>query len=393
MNFANRISALQPSLTIALNTKARSLRAQGEQLYNLAAGEPNFIAPAPVVEAAQHQLSTGDIRYSAAGGTIEFREAIVDKYRRENNLDYQNDEVVVGCGSKELLLHAFLATLNAGDQVILAAPYWLTYREQIKLCQAEPIVVPFDPQSPGLSPKQLEQYATTKTRAVVINYPNNPSGYLMSRDELQELGNYLQDKDWWLFSDEIYEYLLFDGSKHLSIVNVCPELRDRTVIFNGLSKGFAMTGWRVGYALGHKDLIGQIRKLQSHSTTCLPSFIEKAAIVAVQQGRQLVQQEIATIADKRRKFLALLEKLDSLSFTSPNGAFYVLVKLPEHITSALSFSEWLLDNYRVMVVPSEAFGVDGCLRLSYTAPEQEVREGVKLLAKALVDYPRQGASH
>ena len=393
MIFANRISSLQPSLTIALNTKARSLRAQGEQLYNLAAGEPNFIAPSPIVEAAQRQLSTGDIRYSAAGGTLELREAIVDKYQRENNLSYQSDEVVVGCGSKELLLHAFMATLNADDQVILAAPYWLTYREQIKLCEAQPIVVPFDPQSPGLSVKQLEQYATEKTRAVVINYPNNPSGYLMPGDELQELGAYLQDKDWWIFSDEIYEYLLFDGSNHLSIVNVCPQLRDQTVIFNGLSKGFAMTGWRVGYALGHKDLSNQLRKLQSHSTTCLPSFIEKAALVAVQQGQQLVQQEIAIIAKKRRKFLALLEELSDLSFTPPAGAFYAFVKLPEHITSALSFSEWLLDNYRVMVVPSEAFGVDGYLRLSYTAPEQEVHDGVKLLAKALVDYPRQGTNH
>lgn len=393
MDFASRVNTLQPSLTIALNTKARLLRAQGERLYNLAAGEPNFIAPSPIVEAAQRELSTGDIRYSAAGGTLDFREAIVAKYRRENNLHYRADEVVVGCGSKELLLHAFLATLNAGDQVILAAPYWLTYREQIKLCQAQPIVVPFDPQAPGLSPQQLERYATAKTRAVVINYPNNPSGYLMSRHELQELGTYLQEKDWWLFSDEIYEYLLFDGSTHLSIVNVCPKLRDKTVIFNGLSKGFAMTGWRVGYALGHKDLIGQIKKLQSHSTTCLPSFIEKAAIVAVQGGRQLVQEEITKIADKRRKFIALLEKLGNMSFTSPAGAFYVLVKLPEQISSALSFSEWLLDNYRVMVVPSEAFGVDGYLRLSYTAPEQEVAEGMKLLAKALIDYPPQGTSH
>lgn len=390
MIFANRISSLQPSLTIALNTKARTLRARGEQLYNLAAGEPNFIAPSPIVEAAQRELATGDIRYSAAGGTLEFREAIVAKYRRENNLDYRADEVVVGCGSKELLLHAFLATLNAGDEVILAAPYWLTYHEHIKLCEAQPIVVPFDRQSPGLSPRQLARYATAKTRAVVINYPNNPSGYRMSDGELQELGEYLQDRGWWIFSDEIYEYLLFDGSQHLSIVNVCPQLRDQTIIFNGLSKGFAMTGWRVGYALGHKDVIGKIKKLQSHSTTCLPSFIEKAAIVAVQQGRQLVRQEIALIADKRSKFLSALEKISHLSFIPPAGAFYAFVKLPERVASALSFSEWLLDNYRVMVVPSEAFGVDGYLRLSYTAPEQEVHEGLNLLSKALVDYPRQG---
>ena len=382
MHFAHRVSDLHPSATLALNSTARELRTQGKKLYNLAGGEPGFPTPAPVVQEAIQALKEGKTRYSDAGGAPALREAIAAKYGRENNLSYRTDEVVVGCGSKEILFHNFLAILNPGDEVILPAPFWVSYHEQIKICGAVPVIVPFDPEAPGLDVARLEKYATAKTKALMLNYPNNPSGYVPTVDELQTLGSYLQGRDWWIVTDEIYEYLVF-ARQHFSILNVCPELRAQTILINGLSKGFAMTGWRVGYALGERGIIAQIKKFQSHSTTCLPQFVERAAIIAMQQGKSLVQDQIAEMRKKRSVALKLLGEVKELTFISPHGSFYVFARLPKRCGSALSFSERLLHNHGVMVVPGEAFGVSDHIRISCTAPPQEIETGIRLLAEAL----------
>ena len=388
MYFAERVKGLNPSLTLALNAKAQELSAQQVRIYNFSVGEPNFPAPSAVVDEATRTLAGGIIRYSSAGGTLAFRQAIAEKYRRENQLTYEAANVVAGCGTKELLLHAFLSVLNADDEVLLIAPYWLSYREQVKIAGGKTVVIPYDEQSALPSVEQIERYATARTRAIVLNYPNNPSGRVANATELQKLGAYLAQKDWWIFSDEIYEYLVFSQAAHLSLLNVCPALQERTVIFNGLSKGFGMTGWRVGYALGNKQIVTHIRKLQSQSTTCLPYFVEKAATLAISHGKAIVQEQIDKIRHKCTTATNLLQEVPDLTFIPPEGAFYIFARLPTWLTktkvsTALSFSEWLLHNYRVMVIPSEAFGVDNHIRISYATSPTELQKGVSLLAEGL----------
>ena len=390
MRLAQRMGALRPSLTIGLNTKARALRSRGIRFYNLAAGEPGQPTPSAIVQEAMATLATGQIYYSVAGGTAELRQAVVAKYRRENQLDYEADEVVCGCGSKELLLHSFMAILDRGDEVMLLAPYWVSYLEQSKVCEAKAVIVPYAVQQPLPSPEQLERFATPRTTAIVLNFPNNPTGHVPSRAAYEELGAYLQSKDWWIISDEIYEYMVFNADRrHYSILNLCPQLRERTILVNGLSKGFAMTGWRVGYALGNKDIIANIKKLQSHSTTCLPSFTEQAAIFALTQGKPLMQPMLDAIETKLHKTQQLLrDTLPELTFTPAQGAFYIFPQLPAWLArtsqpTALAFSEWLLEKHQVIVVPGESFGVDGHLRLSCTASESHVQQALALLAQGL----------
>lgn len=390
MQIANRMKDLQPSLTIALGTKAKEI-AQREKVYNLAVGEPNFPAPKVALDAAARVLAGGCIRYGAAGGTKEFRQAVVDKYRRENQLEFDVDEVVAGCGVKELLLHAFMATINAGDEVLLIAPYWPSYPEQVKIAGGVPVVIPYDCVNALPSVDIIAKHASARTKAIVLNYPNNPSGYVPKPQQWQELGDYLNQKDWWVFSDEIYEY--FSDAKHVSPLNARPDLRAKTVIFNGMSKGFSMTGWRVGYALGNKQLIGQIKKLQSQSTTCLPSFTEEATMAVLAGGYELVRKPIAAIQDKRKLALRSLALIKDISFNTPAGSFFVFIRMPSWLQksetpTALLFSEWLLHNYKVIVVPGEGFGVGGHIRISCGADADDLRLGLELLAKGLEKLKR-----
>ena len=396
MQFAQRMRALRPSLTIGLGAKARALRTQGVSFHSLAMGEPGIPTPKPIVQEAMNKLATGHVYYSVAGGTPELRQAIVAKYKRENSLDYEVDEVVCGCGAKELLLHSFMSILDRGDEIILPAPYWVSYLEQAKLCEAKAVVMPYDAQQKLLSTAQIERFATPRTKAIVLNFPHNPTGYVPSQDDLAELGAYLHDKGWWVISDEIYEYMVYTPERqHYSILNLCPQLRERTILINGLSKGFAMTGWRVGYALGNKDIIANIKKLQSHSTTCLPSFIEHASIFAMTQGKALMQEMIDNIGIRLQKMQqSLRDMLPELRFTPSQGAFYVFPQLPDWLArtscpTALAFSEWLLDKHKLIIVPGESFGVDGHIRISCTATEQYTQEALQQLAKGLQELKQE----
>ena len=389
MRCAQRVDALRPSLTIGLNAKGRALRAQGVRFYSLSMGEPGPPTPQAIVQEAMKVMATGNVRYSVAGGTEELRQAVVDKYKRENQLDYATNEVVCGCGSKEILLHTFMSILDPGDEVILLAPYWVSYIEQIKVCEAKAVVVPYDPQQSLPSVERLERYVTPRTKAIVLNYPNNPTGHVPSRAAYEELGKYLQSKNCWVVSDEIYEYMVYnDEGRHYSILNVCPQLRERTILINGLSKGFAMTGWRVGYALANQEVVSHVKKLQSHSTTCLPSFTEQAAIFALSQGKPLMQEMIDNIGIGLQKIQQLLRGMQELTFAPAQGAFYVFPQLPEWLSrtaypTALAFSEWMLEKHRLMLVPGESFGVERHIRVSGTMPEDYTQQGLALLTQGL----------
>jgi aspartate aminotransferase len=386
--FSKRISSLKPSPTLALNAKANQLKAEGVKVFNFAVGEPDFPTHKEVVRIAVEALHAGDTRYGPSGGGLPLRKAIVSKLARENGLDYKPEEVVCGMGAKEILFHLFLSLLNEGDEVIVTAPCWVSYMDHIKAAGAIPVVVPAPDSGPMVNPKTIEKYATAKTKAFLLCSPNNPSGYALNRNELLELGSYLKTKNWWVISDEIYEYLSFDHP-HESIIKLVPELKEKSVHISGMAKGYAMTGWRVGYAAGPKLLIDLVRNLQSQSSTCIPPFIEKAAAWALDQGKSLMQKEIDSLAKRRDLAVTLLSKIKNVSAIKPQGAFYLFidvrnaVKTSKTLNTSLKFSEHLLSEYQVACVPGEAFEAPGYLRFSYACSVEDLTEGLSRLDKAI----------
>jgi len=386
--FSKRISSLKPSPTLALNAKANQLKAEGVKVFNFAVGEPDFPTHKEVVKIAVEALQAGDTRYGPSGGGLPLRKAIVSKLARENGLDYKPEEVVCGMGAKEILFHLFLSLLNEGDEVIVTAPCWVSYMDHIKAAGAIAVVVPAPDSGPMVNPKTIEKYATAKTKAFLLCSPNNPSGYALDRNELLELGSYLKTKDWWVISDEIYEYLSFDHP-HESIIKLVPELKEKSVHISGMAKGYAMTGWRVGYAAGPKLLIDLVRNLQSQSSTCIPPFIEKAAAWALDQGKSLMQKEIDSLAKRRDLAVTLLSKIKNVSAIKPQGAFYLFIdvrnaiKASKTLNTSLKFSEHLLREYQVACVPGEAFEAPGYLRFSYACSVEDLTEGLSRLDKAI----------
>lgn len=377
---SKRISSLAPSPTLALNSKAVALAKAGRKIYNFAVGEPDFPTPETVVAVAIDSLQKGRTRYGPAGGSINLREAIRSKLKRDNNLDFETDEIVCGIGAKEILFHLFLTLLNDGDEVLLPAPYWVSYTDQIRAAGGIPVVVPApaelsNPVAPKINHDALEKLVTANTKAIVINTPNNPAGYVLTPSDLQNLADFALRHDLWLISDEIYEYMAFE-QPHQSLLSLRPDLRDRFILVNGLSKGFAMTGWRVGYAAGPQPVIRLVRNLESHSSTCIPTFIDDAATFALSKGRALMAPMIASLNERR---LSSMQLLDGMDYIHPQGAFYLFIDVRKQCTvdrSSMDLSTRLLDEEGVAVVPGEAFGMPGFLRISYVLPESDLRDGL-----------------
>ncbi len=385
-----RTSVVDPSATVALNTKAKALSDQGIAVTSFAVGEPDFPTPQAIVDVAIASLKKGRTKYGAPGGGMPLRKAIVEKLKRENNLEYKPDEIVVGCGSKEILFHLFLALINDGDEVLVPSPYWVSYAAQIKAAGGVAIELPLlDDPAGNIDPQFIQTFVTPKTVGMVINYPNNPSGFIPTDAQLKKLSEYILTKDWWVISDEIYEYLSFD-KPHVSPLNLCPTLRDRLILVNGLAKGFCMTGWRVGYGAGPKPIMDIVRTLQSHSSTCLPGFIEDASQYALEQGKGLMTAEITEMKRRRDTAVELLKKYD-IPMIPPMGAFYAYIDLRSKLgqskmfskSSSLGFSQWLLEEYHIAAVPGEAFGTPGFLRLSYAVDQKLLKAGIEKIAEAL----------
>ena len=389
-SLSSRILNVKSSPTVALNAKAKALGKQGIKVLNFAVGEPDFNTPEPIVEKAIAALKAGRTKYGPAGGSPEFLQAIADKLKRENGLEFQTSEIVAGIGAKEILFHIFLAILNDGDEVLVPSPFWVSYPDQIIAAGATPVILPLahDIAKEPLSIKSLAAKATPKTKAIVLNSPNNPAGYMYSRAFLEELGNYLKEKDWWIISDEIYEYLAFDHP-HVSLLALFPELRNRFILVNGLSKGFAMTGWRVGYCAGPATAMKLVRDLQSHSSTCIPPFIEDASTFALNSGNTLLKKEIEVLKKRRDFAVNILNGMPEVSFVAPHGAFYIFIDVRQALknakkpTTAFDLCEQLLLEHHVAVVPGDAFGAPGFLRLSYACDDATIKEGLARIGRAV----------
>ncbi len=391
-SLSQRISQLQPSPTVALNTKAKELAEQGHKVINFSVGEPDFTTPMPVVEAAIEALRQGKTKYGAAGGGLPLRKAIAAKLAQENQLIYQPSEIVVGIGAKEILFHLSLALINEGDEVLIPAPYWVSYTEHVIAAGGKPVVIPAPSEhsGPRLTPAMIAPYVTSRTKAIVLTSPNNPAGYTLSTAELRDLGQYLSDKPWWIISDEIYEYMSYEAP-HVSLATLSPALRDRFILVNGFSKGYAMTGWRVGYMAGPAKVAEIVRTLQTQSSTCLPGFVEEGALKALSLGPLYMQDKMDLLKSRRDLAVRLLRDMPDVDMIPPTGAFYVFIDIRKVLAksplysndNSLAFSARLLETSHVAMVPGEAFGTPGFLRLSYAVHEDVLQEGLRRLSLAL----------
>ncbi len=391
---SQRLLGIKPSPSIAANALVSQLRAQGRDIINFTVGEPDLDTPAHILQAANDAMQAGETHYTGTSGTLALREAIVTKLARDNDLSYSVDEVVAGCGGKHIIYHALAATLNPGDEVIVHTPYWVSYPDIARLNEATPVIIPGD-ESLGfkLSPDALERAISPRTKWVILNSPNNPSGAVYDEAELIALAEVLRRHPHVLvMSDEIYEHFVFDGARHLSIINLAPDLKPRTLIVNGASKGYAMTGWRLGFGAGPAFLISAIAKLISQTTTC-PSSISQAAAVAAFAGDQQPIAEMKAIYRQRRaRMLELLKEVPGITCTPPDGAFYSFVNVAgllgkrtpngTLITTDSDLVAYLLSETGVATVSGEAYGMSPYIRLSYASAQEVIEEGCRRFKEA-----------
>lgn len=390
---AKRLSAVKPSPTLAVTTKAKELKAQGVDVVDLGVGEPDFPTPKHICDAAKAALDRGETKYVPVAGTLAFRQAICGKLKRENNLDYTPDEITVNCGGKGTLYNLFIATVNEGDEVVIPAPYWVSYPDMVRLAGGTPVFVTgYEENGFKITPDDLEKAITPKTKWFVLNSPSNPSGAAYSREELRALADVLaRHENVWIVSDEIYEHIVYDGFKSYSIAAVAPELKNRTLTVNGLSKSFSMTGWRVGYAAGPVEVIKAMNKVQSQSTSHAVSFCQSAGVVALNSPMDFLAERNATFKARRDMVAAKLNAVKGMSCRTPEGAFYLYPsvagcigkKTPDGkvIENDTDFASALLEAEGVAVVPGVAFGLSPYFRLSYATSTEALEKACERIKR------------
>lgn len=390
---AKRLSAVKPSPTLAVTTKAKELKAQGVDVVDLGVGEPDFPTPKHICDAAKAALDRGETKYVPVAGTLAFRQAICGKLKRENNLDYTPDEITVNCGGKGTLYNLFIATVDEGDEVVIPAPYWVSYPDMVRLAGGTPVFVTgYEENGFKITPNDLEKAITPKTKWFVLNSPSNPSGAAYSREELRALADVLaRHENVWIVSDEIYEHIVYDGFKSYSIAAVAPELKNRTMTVNGLSKSFSMTGWRVGYAAGPVEVIKAMNKVQSQSTSHAVSFCQSAGVVALNSPMDFLAERNATFKARRDMVAAKLNAVKGMSCRTPEGAFYLYPsvagcigkKTPDGkvIENDTDFASALLEAEGVAVVPGVAFGLSPYFRLSYATSTEALEKACERIKR------------
>ncbi|MDQ2136750.1 pyridoxal phosphate-dependent aminotransferase [Alcaligenaceae bacterium B3P038] len=394
LHIASRLNRIKPSPSSMAGQRARALRAEGRDIVGLTAGEPDFDTPAHIREAATRAMTAGQTRYTDVGGTAALREAIREKFARENGLDYNADEVIVSAGAKQIIFNAFMCTLEAGDEVIVPAPYWVSYPDIALLADGVPVIIEGRAeQGFKLQPDALERAITPRTRWLVLNGPNNPSGANYSRDDLVALAEVLnRHTHVWILTDDIYEHLLYDGRSFDTIAQVAPELKERTLTINGVSKAYAMTGWRIGYAGAPTALIKAMTKLQSQSTSNPASVSQAAALAALTGPQDFITVNKQRFETRRNLIVDALNQIDGITCARPDGAFYVFpscdalfgLRTPEGQVIANS-DDWvmhLLNAQNLAVLQGSAYGIGAHFRISFAANEEKLLEGCRRIALA-----------
>jgi aspartate aminotransferase len=393
MTLSSRTKSITPSVTLALSAKAKKLKAQGVDVINLTAGEPDFDTPEPAKDAARLAIQEGFTKYTPISGIDELKSAIVEKFRRDNGLDYQKSEIIVSCGAKHSLYNISQALFESGDEVIIPAPYWVTYPDQIRLCGARPVFVQTDEKDHfAVRPETVRSAVTQRTKAIILNSPGNPTGSAYDRPVLERIAEIALERGLYVISDEIYEPFVYDGFRHESIACVSPEIKKRTLLVNGVSKAFAMTGWRIGYTAGPREIVEAMDTLQSQSTSNPDSIAQRAAVAALREGRSFTEKMVSEFDKRRRLVVDRLNRLPGISCTLPRGAFYVFPNVGgilsgkykgRPLDNAGGVAEFLLEECRVVVVPGEAFGGPGHLRISYAVSLEDLTKALDRIEAGL----------
>ncbi|HAM81158.1 pyridoxal phosphate-dependent aminotransferase [Ornithinibacillus bavariensis] len=380
MDIAKRVQTLTPSTTLAITAKANELKQNGFDVIGLGAGEPDFNTPDYIIDAAIKAMEAGKTKYTPTGGIQELKLAIIEKLKRDNNLSYKSDEIIVTSGAKHALYTLFQALLNEGDEVIVPVPYWVSYPEQIKLAGGTPIYVPaLEENEFKISPKQLEDVITHKTKAIIINSPSNPTGMMYTKDELEALGEICIKHNILIVSDEIYEKLIYSEDRHISIAGLSSDLKEITIVINGVSKSHAMTGWRIGYAAGPSAIIKAMTNLASHSTSNPTSIAQYAALAAYQAEVDPTMEMRKVFAERLDALYDLIIKVPGITCQKPKGAFYLFPNVANaaKMNGFKNVDDWasaLLDEERVAVVPGSGFGAPDFIRLSYAISKEQLEE-------------------
>ena len=395
LTLSRKAQAVKPSSTLAITAKAKELKAQGLDVVGFGAGEPDFNTPDNICNAAIKAIKDGFTKYTPASGIVELKQAVCDKFKKFNGLDYKPSQIVISNGGKHSLTNVFEAILNPGDEVIIPAPYWLSYPEIIKLSDGVPVFVRGEKENGyKVTAEQLQAATTEKTKALVLNTPNNPTGMIYSEEELRAIADYAVKNDIYVVSDEMYEYLVYNGNKHISIASFNEEIYKRTITVSGLAKSYAMTGWRIGYTGSSEEIAKLMGSVQSHQTSNPNSIAQKAALEALTGDQSTVQMMLGEF-DKRRKFM--YEKMSALPYVSteePLGAFYVFADVSEalkkeykgkKVETAAEFARILIEDYNVAVVPCADFGFPDHIRLSYAISVEQIDKGFTRIEKFLND--------
>lgn len=379
MGFSEKIKTVAPSATLAITSKAKAMRAQGEDVIILAAGEPDFDTPDTVKEAAIKAINDGLTKYTPASGTKSLKEAICRKLKEDNGLDYEVSQIVVSNGAKHSIYNALLAICNPQDEVLIISPYWLSYPEMAKLAEAVPVIIKTSVENGfRATPEDIKNAITDKTKAIIINSPSNPAGVVYSLDELKAIAEVCVGAGLTIISDEIYEKLIYDGVKHVSIASVSPEVKKATVVINGVSKSHSMTGWRIGYMAAEKEIIDLVSTLQSQSTSNPSSISQAAAECALTADlEEELAGNTAEFEKRRDAFIKLLEGEEKIKPFKPTGAFYLFCDISASGLDSLTFAKRLLDEKKVAVIPGGPFGEDGFIRLSFATDMKTIETGVE----------------
>ena len=389
---SDRVQLIKPSPTLAVTNKANELKAAGKDIIGLGAGEPDFDTPIHIKDAAIKAIKEGQTRYTAVDGTPALKKAIISKFKRENNLDYEANQILVSSGGKQSFFNLSLAILNPGDEVIIPAPYWVSYPDMVKIAEGKPVILETSLENSfKVTANQIEAAITEKTKLVVLNSPSNPTGIAYTLEELQAIGNVLKKyPDIFIATDDMYEHILWTGKNFVNILNACPELYARTFVLNGVSKAYSMTGWRIGYAAGPEKIIGAMKKIQSQSTSN-PCSISQAAAVEALNGSQDCVTEMVVAFKKRHDYLvAALNELPGVECIKGDGTFYAFpnfqgaIDANPGIQDDVEMAEYILSEGGVALVPGSAFGAPGCMRLSFATSMEILEEAIARLKKVLV---------
>ena len=391
---SNRVNNIKPSLTIAVNIKAQELKRAGRDIIVLAAGEPDFDTPDNIKNAAYKAIKNGFTKYVPGKGTPELQDAIIKKFKKDNDLEYFNENITVGCGGKHIIYNAFSATLNTGDEVLIPAPYWVSYPDMVILNDGVPKTIVCDENSGfKLTPENLEKNITTRTKWLMLNSPSNPTGSMYSKDELINIGEVLKKHNHvYILSDDIYEKIVYEGNQFSTIAEVCPELKDRTLTMNGLSKSYCMTGWRVGYAAGPKNIIAAMNKVQSQNVSSTSSISMAASVEALNGDQTFIDKNNESFLRRRNLVVKNLNETLGLSCRVPEGAFYVFPSCkgvlgkttPEGklLSSDGDFMDYLLESVGVAGVQGSAFGLEGFFRISYATSDKIIVDACERIKQA-----------